>query len=267
MKKLFLITLLACLPLLAQGTPGEKVYITAYDNVLPQVADGLGWMTRITLVNMGTTTATFDLYFYLDSGAPWAIQLSGSSTPSSVWSGTIPAGGSIFLETAGGGSSTTTGWAYLLTQDWISGVASFKADWVDPVTSKAVFAEGVVPFAPENDVDFFIPFDNRNGYVTSIALVNPYLSQSVTLSVQFRNPDGTIIKTDSIPLTPLQHMAFETTSKYPETVGKNGVIEFLKTAGTAGASGMGLLFSPRSTFTSINSVSIDCHYWNVPCTN
>ena len=102
MKKLFLVALVTCAALLAQDAPAEKVYTTAYDNVLPQGADGAGWVTRIMLVNMDPTRdATYDLQFYRDSGAPWPIQLKDSTTTSSVWHGTIPKAGSLFIETAG----------------------------------------------------------------------------------------------------------------------------------------------------------------------
>jgi len=58
-------------------------------------------------------------------------------------------------------------------------------------------------------------------------------------------------------LGPRQHTAFETTSKYPETQGKNGVLEFQVPGGQVAASALGLLFSPRNTFTSIHTVSFD----------
>jgi hypothetical protein len=241
------------MPLLADGGLKNKVAITEWDNVLPQIADGAGWSTRIMLVNMGTAAAPFTLYFYKDDGTAWNITLKGSATgPSSSWSGTIPVGGSLFLETPGTDSQINQGWAYLSTQYWVSGMAVFRAAWL-PTND----AEAVVPFASEVDVDFFIPFDNRNGYVTSVALVNSWSTASANVLVQFRNPDGTVIRTDTITLAPRQHMAFETTNKYPETLGKNGVIEFKEPSGQVAPSGLGLLFSPRNTFTSIHSVSID----------
>jgi hypothetical protein len=253
MKKLCAMVLLAGMPLLAGEGPRNQVAVTEWDNVLPQIADGNGWSTRIMLVNMGTVVASFTLYFYNEDGTAWNISLKGSATgPSATWSGTIPVGGSLFLETPGTGSAVTQGWAYLSTRDWISGMAVFKAAWL-PTND----AEAVVPFASEVDVDFFIPFDNRNGYVTSIALVNSWSTATANVQVQFRNPDGSVIRSDTIQLAPKQHMAFETTTKYPETQGKNGVIEFLEPSGQVAASGMGLLFSPRNTFTSMHSISID----------
>ncbi len=259
MKRLSVWLVLIGTPLIGAGGPVNRVSVTEYDNVLPQIADGNGWSTRIMLVNMGSTAAPFTLSFYQDNGAAWSIALKGSATgPSPTWSGTIPVGGSLFLETTGAGAAVSTGWAYLSTQSWISGMAVFKEDYVDPATSKPVFAEAVVPFASDVDVDFFIPFDNRNGYVTSVALVNPYANGTASIVVKFRNPDGTTLRNDdTIQLGPRLKTAFETTSKYPASQGKNGVIEFQVPGGQVAASALGLLFSPRNTFTSIHSVSID----------
>jgi len=132
-------------------------------------------------------------------------------------------------------------------------MAVFKAAWL-PTND----AEAVVPFAGEADAFFFIPFDNRNGYVTSIALVNPYPKVTASVVVQIRNPDGTVIKDDTIQLLPGQHIAFETSNRYPESAGRNGVVEFYVDPSTnVAVAGLGLLFSPRNTFTSIHSVSID----------
>jgi hypothetical protein len=255
MTRFCAVLLLGCLQLLGEEARTNKVYQTEWDNVLPQVADGGGWATRIWLVNMGATEAACTLWFYKDDGSDWSIRLKGEPQASSSWKVTVPVGGSLFLDTAKLDPQTTQGWAYMETTDWISGMASFVADWT------GMYAEGVVPFAPENDIELFIPFDNRNGYVTSVALTNAYLTETATVSITFRDPDGVIIKTDSFPLDALKHTAFETTNRYPETQGRNGVMEIKETGGTAGLSALGLLFSPRSTLTSIHSVSIDPHYF------
>ncbi|MCC7173612.1 MAG: hypothetical protein IT159_00325 [Bryobacterales bacterium] len=263
MKRFFLAALVACLPLLGQGVRTPQIYQTEWDNVLPQVADGGGWITRIWLVNMGNTEAKCNLWFYKDNGSVWNIAFKGNTQPSNVWGISIPAGGSIFLETARTDPQTTTqGWAYMETANWISGMASFVADW------PGMYAEGVVPFAPDNDFDMVLPFDNRNSYTTSVALANPFPNQTATVTVQFRAPDGSVIRlgpeqnlTDTFTLAPLEHLAFELKRRYPALDDKNGVMAIRETGGKASVSALGLLFSPRNTITSIHSVSIDPHYF------
>ncbi len=251
------VLLLSTLPLAAQRSKADKVYQTQWDNVLPQIADGGGWATRIVLINMGSQPATANLYFYKDDGSEWAIRLKGQDVGSPVWSVSLPVGGSLLLETPGTDTQSNQGWMYMETSYWVSGMAMFIADW------PGVYAEGVVPFAPENDFDFYIPFDNRNGYVTSLALVNPYLKETATLKIDFLEPDGTLIVSRTITLEPLKHIAFETIrgDMFPETTGKYGVIHFQETGGQAGVASLGLLFSPRGPFTSMHAVSIDPHYY------
>ncbi len=253
MIRLYALIAMAAIQLAADDRPVNRVASTEWDNVLPQVADGSGWSTRIMLVNLDTVAAPYTLYFYDDDGAPWSLALKGSASgPASSLSGMIPVGGSVFLETAAAGSKLGQGWAYLSTQKWISGMAVFKAAWL-PTND----AEAVVPLTSEVDVDFFMPFDNRDGYVTSIALVNPSPTTTANVTAQFRNPDGTVISEQIIPLGPRKHKAFETTNEFPVTQGKHGVIEFKVAGGQAAASALGLLFSPRNTFTSIHTVSLD----------
>ena len=114
-------------------------------------------------------------------------------------------------------------------------------------------AEAVVPIASEFADRYCIPFDNRAGYVTSLALVNPdpYTTETVTLA--FLDPTGTRFHLDQFPLEPLQHMAFETTVRYPQTAGKNGVIQVI--ASTWGVPALGLLFNPRYSFTSVHTLA------------
>jgi len=236
--------------------PRNNSYVTAYDNVLPQVADGGGWVTRITLVNMDSVPATFNLWFYADpDGSPWNVELKDQTGAQSMWTFTIPVGGALFLETLGTAAQTSQGWAYLDSPSyWVSGMATFKAIWM-PTND----AEAVVQFASEIDNHYFMPFENRFGYVTSMAIVNPYPDRNANVTLQFRDPNAGIIRTDSLVLAPLEHRAFSTVVKYPETDGKNGVIEFQVTGAGGqyvGASAMALLFSQRGTFSTVPTVAI-----------
>jgi hypothetical protein len=257
MKRLCAIALLAGVNLLAVGPAKNNSYSTAYDNVLPQVADGGGWTTKITLVNMDVVPATFNLWFYADpDGAPWNVGFKGQTGTQSMWTFTIPVGGALFLETPGTADQTSQGWAYLDSPlYWVSGMGTFKATWFP-----ANDAEAVVQFASEIDNHFFIPFENRFGYVTSMAIVNPWPDRNANVAVQFRDPSANIIRTDNFVLAPLQHKGFSTAIQYPESDGKNGVIEFRVTGDVVGqnvgASALALLFSQRNTFSTIPTAAI-----------
>ncbi len=225
----------------------NKVTIFTGDSVFPQVADGNGWTTRITLVNVDPTAGTFTLWFYHSDGTPWNITLKGQGT-ASKWTGTLQVGASLFLETAGTAAATTSGWAYLETSDRIGGMAVFKVGWL-PTHD----AEAVVPIVNQFDDHYFLPFDNRAGYVTSLALVNPSTYSSETVTLAFLNPDGTRFHLDQFTLSPLHQITFATTDRYPQSIGRNGVIEII--ASTWGVPGLGLLFNPRYSFTSVHALA------------
>jgi hypothetical protein len=258
MKSLCALVLLMSLPLMAAVRQQPNIYVSQYDNVLPQVADGGGWSSRITLVNMDSVAASFTVSFFHEDGTPWNIALKDQSGAQAVWTFALPVGGSLFLETPGTDTQTNVGWALLTSNNWVSGVGAFKGTWL--ATNDM---EAVVPFASQYDgiptigLNFYIPFDNRAGYVTSLALVNSSSTAPCALTIQFLNPDGSILYTDNtITLDPLHHMSFETTNQYPQTAGKNGAIVFTVTSGN-GASALGLLFNDnRHSFTSIHSLSI-----------
>jgi hypothetical protein len=261
MRKLCALMLLGSLSLLAGGLAPNRVAVTEYDNVLPHIADGDGWYSRITLVNMDTVAATVDVMFFNEDGTPWTIGLKGQDGTYSDWQFTIPVGGSVFLETLGTDSTTNKGWAYMSTSNWVSGNGAFVANWL-PTND----AEAVVPFTSEVDTRFFIPFDNRPGFVTSLAIVNPDTTTTANIIAQFRNPDGSVFYADTISLAPMQHLAFSTVERYGSVVqGKYGAIQFtVGPTGSGRASALGLLFNNnRNSFTSVHSISVDpvyCYY-------
>lgn len=153
---------------------------------------------------MGSSPATLNLWFFADpDGSPWNVGLKDQTGARSEWTFTIPVGGALFLETLGTAEQTRQGWAYLYSPDyWVSGMGTFKAIWM-PTND----AEAVVQFASEADNHYFIPFENRFGYVTSMAIVNPYPDGNANVTLQFRDPNANIIRTDSLVVPPLERRA------------------------------------------------------------
>lgn len=244
------ILLLLAGSLLGEG-PGRNFVSTEFgDSILPQVADGGGWSTRITLLNMESEPARYTLFFYTPNGLPWLVPLVGQSAAASV-SGTIPVGGSVFLETANPPGQTSTGWAQLQTEQAVAGMGVFQASWL------ADRPEAVVPFANQYDQHLYMPFDNRNGYVTSLAFANPSEYVSVTFTLEFRDTSGRLLLLEPPRLTlpPRQKIALETSKEYGATQGKNGVIEVKVQAGDYGVAALGLLFNPWGNFTSVHALS------------
>jgi hypothetical protein len=83
------------------------------DLYFPHLADGgpasAQWQTRFTFINPNSTTVGVVLYLYSNGGAPLTLNL--GTGPASQINFTIPANGTVVLQSQIASSSTTTGWA------------------------------------------------------------------------------------------------------------------------------------------------------------
>ncbi|HSB14875.1 MAG TPA: hypothetical protein VLE22_10485 [Bryobacteraceae bacterium] len=247
MKLAAMLAMLLLLPLSATDRR-KGIYVGFSDSVLPHIADGNGWKTLITLANMDSKIVQYTLTFRSSpTGQPWQLNIAGFGAITTI-SGTIPIGGSAFFETTNPPGPTSVGWAQLETYDRIGGMAVFRFS-----PGGLQDTEAVVPFASEYDDDFLIPFDNRSGFVTSMAIVNPSSYTAVSVFVEFRDVTGQRILLDTITLQPREHRAFSTAERFPASIEKNGVIAF--STADLGVSALGIRFNPRFSFTSVHALS------------
>jgi hypothetical protein len=176
--------------------PGEIIGVE--DNLpktygFPHLAVGGGWQTTLTFVNYGSQTVNCVTQFFADSGGPLLVSFGG--TPSATRTDTINPGGSIHLETQGGGASATTGWASsqcagpmkasLLYRFYDHGVPTGEAGvnaMQAPALSFTTFAETQ----------------------TGIAYANPS-TQPATVTITAVNSAGTILASKSLTLSVGQH--------------------------------------------------------------
>ena len=207
--------------------------------VLSQIADGGGWQTSITLVNLDPTSSFYILTLYGDNGQPLAVNTSAGQN--SMFSGTLGPGSSVVIDTAGTAAAVVQGWAYLFTNSTIGGSAIFR---YSPATGPAF--EASLPLDTGTNSQFALPFDHI-GAATGVALVNPSQKDSLSISVTFRDQNGVAIVTDTIPMQPLTHIAFTMTDRYPQTANTRGIVTF-QSSGTANV--LGLRFR-GPVFTSI----------------
>jgi hypothetical protein len=70
-----------------------------------------------------------------------------------------------------------------------------------------------------------VPFDNTNGLVTSIAVVNP-MGSTETISVSFQTESGTITTGKLADIPSNGHMAFVLPTQFPALAGQRGLAEF-----------------------------------------
>ncbi|MBS1833782.1 MAG: hypothetical protein JST65_13775, partial [Acidobacteria bacterium] len=93
--------------------------------ILAQIADGGGWRTTITLVNLDTVPASYTLRFYSNDGT-LALPFEGETGRLESLSGTIPVGGSRTIVTTGTTTTLSQGWAELTSTQNVSGLGIFR---------------------------------------------------------------------------------------------------------------------------------------------
>ena len=228
----------------------RNVWLGIDDDVLPQVADGGNWTTTITLVNLDTAAAQYQLKFYQSGGQPLTLDFVGIAR-GSVVTGTLPVNGSVVIQTAGAAQTVSQGFAILTRPDYkdVNGYGIFR----QRIPGRSYDFEAVVPFSSNYDDDYVLPFDNTQGYTTSMAICNPSDYSSQTVTVAFHDEQGNRFHIDQFTLNPLEHRAYEMPGNWPQTAGKKGLAVFQ--VGPYGAPVLGLRFNWTGPFTSTHALS------------
>jgi len=215
------------------------------DDYIAQIADGEGWSTSITFVNLSDETAFFDLLFYGDDGNPVQLPIIGIGSFDGL-TGQIPINGSVTVKTAGTSSPVKQGWAEIVTSQNVGGMAVFSF-------SRPGFqdSEAVVPFMSTFDQKQRLPFDHTNGFFTGVALANTSPFDSVVVFITFRDENGNFIQADSFNLQPREHTAFLFADRYPQIQDRIGTAEFVTNTDLGGLALLGLRFNPDGPFTTV----------------
>jgi hypothetical protein len=197
------------------------------DVVFPHFAFGGGWNTVLVIVNMTSQTVTFDQYFVDQSGNPLSVTFQtipdGRFITTSAAHGTLPANQSfnILLFDPGPGSTTQVGWSFLaydIANTRLGGFAIFQHAF-DVGTFEAL-----VPLSSMIDYKFYMPFDNRAGFTTSMAMVNPN-TVATTATLTFRDTNGQILATVTRNFPPLTQQAFDLAVVAPPIRGFAGTVQ------------------------------------------
>ena len=182
---------------------------------LAHVADGNAFKTTVLLTNTDTKPAAYTLRFNDDQGniPSTGFELEAGSAP---LTGSIPAGGSVTIRTAGLGNLTVGGWAELTAPASVGGSVIYSQQ----VPNLPSLQEGTATIIGSGSEHFFLPFDNTAGGATGVAITNPDATQTSNISITFRFSDGTSTVTSLDPLPSRNHTAFALS-----TAGKQGVAE------------------------------------------
>lgn len=218
------------------------------NDIITHLADGGSWKTSITLINLSQDKpAVYTLKFYGDSGAAQSFSFEGIGSASTL-TGTISAGGSTVIKTAGTSAVTTQGWAqfdFLGTTDSVGGFAVF---------TNGNGNEAAVPFESSISENPILSFDNTKGYGMGVALANSDFS-TVTVTATFKDGNGSVLRVSQFTMAPMTHTSFIFAEQWPFTAGQQGTVYFqcsdMFGPNAFGVAILGLRFTPRGAFTSV----------------
>lgn len=220
---------------------GDATLIT---RPLAHAADGNGFKTTVLLTNTGSASASYTLRFNDDHGN---IPTSRFELEAGSLTGTIPAGSSVTIRTAGLGDATVNGWAELTAPASVGGSVIYSQK-----TGLPSVQEGTATIVASGSTHFFLPFDNTAGAVTSMAITDPGASAANDIVVTLHYGDGSSEVVPYPSLAGRNHQAFAIASQFPNTANRTGVAEF--TSGTA-LSTVVFRFNSTGAFTSFGTVA------------
>jgi len=217
--------------------------LSAQSLIIPHVADGGGWKTTIVLTNTSPNPATATLVFHKQTQADGSTQ---PWTPPIVevvsTSGMNMAGGStLFLNTTGTAADVSVGWAQLNADAGVTAYVVFS------IRAGATQDEGTAPaVAASNRI--LVPYDDHNGFVTDLAIVNP-TGAPMDISVAFRTVDGLVSTGNTLSQLPAGgHLSFALSGQFPVILNHVGLAEFYSATGNFSV--IALRTNPTHSFTT-----------------
>ncbi len=230
--------------------PGRTVLLP-YGGVLSHVAVGGPWRTILTVINVHEEKqADCELRFWSPKGEPMTVTLAGGAEArsGSVFPVSLPPLGSARLMTVSEEAEVRVGWATLSKSDgrdcFTAAYGTFRA-----VVPDQPDVEALVP-GEEGTSRAVVPFDNRRGFGTALAVVNPYATEPLELDVEVYGEDGQLVQKYRERLEVKGHAAFQTAERWPATAERAGLIR-IRRVGDWSFTALGLLFNPSGSVTTV----------------
>jgi uncharacterized protein (TIGR03118 family) len=211
-----------------------------------QLASGAGWKSSMTLINLSGSTVNAQVNLYVDNGNPLVLPVTfpefGVSMSASTLSLTLTPNDSIVIQSAASTSTIAVGWADVQATGPLTGFLTFGES-----SSGGPAPEGTVSLDTRLSTSLLLPYDNTNGNQTGLAIANQS-STAQTLTVTVLDQNGTQLSSSPMTLPAFGHSSFFVNSQFTQSANQLGIVQF---QGSGGVTGIGLLFSPTGSFTSI----------------
>jgi hypothetical protein len=229
--------------------------------IVPQIADGGGWKTTIVILNNSRTLqAPFEIQFYDQNGAELALPVAGLGRVTQL-DRRIPPGATFTLETESREANASSGWALISSggpAPELGAPATFST--VNVFTSFRFRqpgrpdVESTVFSVAGSTRELTFPHDNSGGFVSSYAVANN-TGNPLHVKVQFADEAGNQYLEDTISLPSWGQATFESSSRFPFSRDRRGLVTFVPTTAQGRLGVIGLRFNPTGPFVTLPSMT------------
>ena len=200
---------------------------TIQNRVFTRLLAGNGWETSVVLINLGGTSVSFKQFFLAADGSlnvftvrPQAATI--DLTTSSLQGLLAPNASASFL-LPNLGNTVREGWS-MLTYDGTQGSIGGYETIRHHAASGDFNFEVTIPINTLQDFSTHVGFDNTNGQLSALTLVNPAANLSTQVRLTYFTAQGQAILLDSVQLTPGAQMTLVLPNTYPDLANKAGMI-------------------------------------------
>lgn len=203
----------------------------AASQTVVQLENGGGWRSSAVMVNTGAKSAPVTMNFWGYDGKALSLPLL-SGGPAATFTGSVPSGGLLSVDTDGSGAGAQQGWSTLNTEGAIGGsvILTSQAGVQAP-------SEVALPLIASPSRNLMIPFDETGASVprtTTVALTNTG-TKDATAVLTFMDESGTALPITGTVVVPANgHFSGDVGAMYPPLLGKRGVIRVSSPAALAG---------------------------------
>jgi hypothetical protein len=210
----------------------------------------------MVFLNVSTTTASVEIKYFTSAGQPLTLPVSGVGLVAENKIA-VPANGTASVEFDASSVPLVVGWAEVVSSASVRGQGIYHTQTPGQPASEAAVpllvresSTCVIPLPADSSAfpdALLLPFDNTDGYVSSIALAN-VTSAAATLDVEFVDATGRQLHSFQKQMPAHGHTAFATTD-YAAVAGKQGLVRVRQNA--VAFSAIAFLFSPGGAFTTL----------------